>query len=292
MVSTFYYFFNLQIMSEIAERLGKQEDSEQFSALADTIKSEINRKFFNPKTFLYGTEETYQTYQLLALIGHIVPDSLRPGVVATIVDDIRARDGHLNTGIIGTKYLWPTLVNEGYADLAFQMVSKKTYPSYGYWLENGSTTLLEQWDGDNSHNHQMFGSVVEYFYKYLAGIQSPMESKTTRGYRHVNLQPFVPEGLTAVEASVETVSGTIKSSWNRTPDSFQYQISVPPNCTATVNIPIFDFEEVVVVEGGSKIWERNQWTGEKSDFSDPSLGPDYFSIKVGSGEFRFNLKRD
>ncbi len=292
MVNTFYYFFNLQIMSQIAERLGKQKDSEQFSALADTIKSEINRKFFNPETLLYGTEETYQTYQLLALIGHIVPDTLRPGVVATIVDDIRARDGHLNTGIIGTKYLWPTLVNEGYVDLAFQMVTKKTYPGYGYWLENGSTTLLEQWDGDNSHNHQMFGSVVEYFYKYLAGIQSPMEGKTTRGYRHVNLQPFVPEGLTFVEASVETVSGTIKSSWNRTPDLFQYQISVPPNCTATVNIPIFDFEEVEVLEKGSKIWERNQWIGANSDFSDPVLGPDYFSINVGSGEFSFILKRD
>ena len=101
------------------------------------LETHLMIKFFNTETALYGTDETYQTYQLLALLGNLVPEGYRQKVIKTIADDIvNKQDGHLNTGIIGTKYLWPTLTREGFGDLAFDVATQTTYPSYGYWLNN------------------------------------------------------------------------------------------------------------------------------------------------------------
>ena len=89
--------------------------------MSDTIKQHFNRKFFNPETVLYGTHEPYQAYQLLALVGDLVPAGFHEKMFQAIVDDIKMRDDHLNTGIIGTKYLWPVLVQGGENELAYRM---------------------------------------------------------------------------------------------------------------------------------------------------------------------------
>src|SRR5690606_20483879 len=123
--------------------------------------------------------------------------------------------------------------------LAFRIATQTDYPSYGYWINNGSTTLLEEWDGAHSHNHQMFGSVVEYFYKYLAGIQSPMEGNTAQGYDEIYVRPYVPEKLQFVNASVETVKGKVSSNWKKEEEAFIHEISIPANATATIALPLF-----------------------------------------------------
>ena len=256
-VNTFYYYYNTTLMAQIAKKLGNDADAQQFTSLADTIKSAFNDKFFNKETGLYGTEETYQTYQLLALLGDLPPEGYRPKVLNTIIDDIvNKRNGHLNTGIIGTKYLWTMLSKEKLDNLTFDVATQTTYPSYGYWLENNSTTLLEAWSGKNSHNHEMFGTIVEYFYKYLAGIQSPMEGNTSVGYKSIYLEPHVPEKLNSVDASLETVAGKIAASWKKEQNSFEYTVSIPANTTATVILPVFDFENISVTEGSSTIWNE------------------------------------
>lgn len=289
-VNTFYYYYNTRLMSKIAEKLGKKEDAERFSALSDTIKTEFNKKFFNPETFLYGTEEPYQTYQLLALLGDLVPEGSRENVVNTIVDDIvNQRNGHLNTGIIGTKYLWPLLVEEGYGDLAFEAATKTTFPSFGYWLNNGSTTLLEKWSGENSHNHQMFGSVVEYFYKYLAGIQSPMEGNTTIGYKSIFIKPHIPKKLESVNASVETVAGKVVSNWIKGDDSFLCNVSIPANSSATIVLPLFDFKNVTVFEGDSKIWENGKSVEGVSDIINMGKEVNQMKIEIESGDYEFRI---
>ena len=132
-VNTFYYYYNVTLMAQIAGKLGKTGDAKQFAALSDTIKNAFNNTFFNEKSGLYGTEETYQTYQLLALLGDLAPKGYRQKVLNTIVDDIvNKRGGHLNTGIIGTKYLWPTLSKENFDNLAFEVATQATFPGYGY----------------------------------------------------------------------------------------------------------------------------------------------------------------
>jgi len=289
-VNTFYYYYNTLLMSEIARVLGYPQDARYYLALSDTIKRAFNQKFFDPYTCLYGTKETYQTYQLLALVGNLAPEGSRARVFQSIVDDIRQRGNHLNTGIIGTKYLWPVLVEGNESDLAFEVATQTTYPGYGYWFKNGCTTLLEEWNGDNSHNHQMFGSIVEYFYKYLAGIQSPLEGHTTLGYQHVYLRPYVPERLNAVKATQTTVAGTITSDWKKDQDSFQYTVSIPANTTATVVLPASGLKNILVLEGDSVIWQNGKPGNKVPGISEVKAGTGQIIVSIGSGTYHFVLK--
>ncbi|SHI55138.1 alpha-L-rhamnosidase [Tangfeifania diversioriginum] len=289
-VNTFYYYYNSLLLSQIADELGFETDAETFRALSDTIKQHFNRKFFNPETALYGTEETYQTYQLLALVGDVVPEGYRDKVFQTIVDDIKMRDDHLNTGIIGTKYLWPVLVEGGENELAYSVATQTTWPSFGYWIENNSTTLLEKWSGENSHNHQMFGSITEYFYKFLAGIQSPMEGNTTKGYRQIHIEPHVPQDLGFVNASVETVAGKVVSNWKKEDGSFAHEVVVPMNTAATVALPVSDIENVTVFEGSEKIWENNAYLEGVSGIHKITKENDRLVVETGSGNYRFRVE--
>ena len=290
-VNTFYYYYNTTLMAQIARKLGKTEDAQQFSSLSDTIKNAFNNTFFNKETALYGTDKTYQTYQLLALLGNLVPEGYRQKVMNTIVDDIvNKRDGHLNTGIIGTKYLWTTLSKEGLDNLTFDVATQTTFPSYGYWLKNNSTTLLEEWSGKNSHNHEMFGTITEYFYKYLAGIQSPMEGKTSIGYKHIYLEPHVPEKLNSVEASLETVAGKVAASWEKSANSFRYKVSIPANTTAIVILPTFDFQNSTITEGNTKIWGDDKFISGNPGIESIKKDKNHYEIAVESGNYTFEVK--
>lgn len=288
-VNTFYYFYNTLLMSKIAKFLGKEDDSQYFKNLSDTIKTAFNKKFFNPETALYGTEETYQTYQLLALVGDMVPEGYQEKVLNTIVDDIKNRGDHLNTGIIGTKYIWPVLVEGNYGDLAYEVATKTTYPGYGFWLKNNATTLLEEWTGKGSHNHQMFGSVIEYFYKYLAGIQSPMEGNTSIGYRHIHLQPYVPEKLLFVNASVETIAGKINAAWKKENDTFQYNTSIPANTSATVVLPVFNYKNILISESGLTIWDSGNFVSGVPGVINVKKEPGHIIISIESGKYNFMI---
>lgn len=286
-VNTFYYYYDTWLMSQIADILGHKKDAEQFMTLSDTIKEEFNKKFFNPETNLYGLDSTYQTYQLIALAGDLVPEAHRENVIQTIVDDIHARDNHLNTGIIGTKYLWPVLANAGYNNLAYEVATRETYPGYGFWILNNSTTLLESWHGTTG-NHQMFGSVVEYFYKYLAGIQSPMEGNTEKGYKHVHIQPYVPDKLEAVSASVHTVSGEIKSAWEKNAGGFRVAVTIPANTTASLVIPDVD-GNVAITENNTLIWENETYKNEVIGVTDIDRNADQLTLSLLSGSYKLNV---
>ena len=290
-VNTFYYYYNSLIMAKIANELGQTEDSKYFNALSDTIRLAFNRKFFNPETALYGTEETYQTYQILALVGDLVPDGFREKVFQTIVDDIKKRGNHLNTGIIGTKYLWPVLVQGDQNELAYELAKQTTYPSHGYWINNGSTTLLEKWSGENSHNHQMFGSISEYFYKFLSGIQSPIERNTSKGYENIYIKPYIPNDLEFVNTSVETVAGAIRSYWKKDGDSFTHHVSIPANTTATVSLPLFEMKNPTVFEGQGKIWENNQYREGVEGILGIRQKGDRLEVDIESGNYHFRVEK-
>lgn len=288
-VNTFYYYYNNRLLSEIAGTLGHTGDQTYYAAQADTIREHFNRRFFDPETGLYGTQETYQTYQLLALVGDMVPAGYREKVFQTIVDDIRARGNHLNTGIIGTKYLWPVLVQGGENELAYRVATQTTWPSFGYWIENGATTLLEEWSGKNSHNHQMFGSITEYFFKYLAGVQSPMEG-TSAGYKDIRIEPHVPAGLDHARASVGTVAGEVVSDWQKDAGSFTHQVTLPANTRGTVLLPVEGDREFALYEGGVKLWENNQPAGNVQGIGSVIPTSGGLAVAIGSGSYAFRIE--
>jgi alpha-L-rhamnosidase len=289
-VNTYYYYQNALLFSRIADLLGRKDDAGRYLALSDTIKNEFNKKFFNPVTNLYGTDYVYQTYQLLALAGKIIPEGHSGQVFRTVINDITdTRQGHLNTGIIGTKYLWYVMAHADRNDISYTVATRTTYPGYGYWLKNGATTLLEEWSGKNSHNHQMFGSVDEFFFKYLAGIRAPTDSLTTAGYKHIHIQPFVPEGLSFTEASVKTAAGVIGSHWHHTPDFFRLKVEIPANCDASVNIPILDFRNAIITEHGKKVWENGRYAGGVRGITGATTVSNLVSFSTGSGVYDFKL---
>ncbi len=208
-----------------------------------------------------------------------------------MIDDIAARDGHLNTGIIGTKHLWEVLANAGYSDVAYTVATQTTFPSYGYWLENGATTLWERWSGQSSHNHQMFGSVDEFFYKYLAGINAPTDGTTSRGYKQITVQPYVPDDLEWVEASIETVAGEVASRWENDADEFRLQVTIPANTTGTIKLPTFGQDNMIVTESGDSVWEGGSYVSGVNGVTDASADDQWVTISVESGTYDFRFER-
>ncbi len=289
-VNTFYFYYNCRLLSEIAGLLGHPEDVSYYASLADTVRQNLNRRFFNPETALYGTDETYQTYQLLALMGDIVPEGYREKVFQTIVDDIEQRNNHLNTGIIGTKYLWPILVQGGEHELAFKVATQTTYPGFGYWFENDATTLLEKWEGLNSHNHQMFGSITEYFYKFLGGIQSPMEGVTSKSYKKILIKPFIPEGLDFVNCSVEVNSGKVVSNWKKRADGIIFDVTIPANSKAIIALPMDEAGQVTLLEGTEYLWKDGESMTLSDGIESVTRDDDRIVIQAGSGSYKFRLE--
>jgi alpha-L-rhamnosidase len=290
-VNTFYYYYDTWLMSQIATKLGRTNDAQQYAALSDTIKEAFHSKFFRPESSLYGLDSTYQTYQLLALVGKLVPEASKESVLKTITDDIHKRNNHLNTGIVGTKYLFPVLSDAGRNDLAYSIATQETYPSYGFWIRNNCTTLLEKWEGNDSHNHQMFGAVGEYFYQYLAGIRPPTShTGTTDGYKHVHLQPCLPDGLQTAQATLHTMSGTIHSGWEKQADgNYLYEVSVPANTTASFMLPVSNARQVTVTESGKVVWEKGAFVSGVSGVSKLAEEGTNIRVSLKSGNYRFSV---
>ena len=288
-VSTLYYYLDATLLSQIAGVLGEEADARRYGALADTVRRALNDRFLDPATGLYGADSTYQTYQLLALAAGVVPGETEVKVFRTLEQDIIRRGGHLNTGILGTKYLWHVLPRYGRPGLAWTIIKQHSFPGYGYWIDKGATTLWEEWSGVHSHNHQMFGSVDEFFYKHLAGIRSPEEGSTTRGYRHVLIHPYIPEDLERVEASVRTVSGVVASAWHHRGDSLQLRVTIPANSEATVAVPLLGMKHVVLTESDRKIWEDGRYRKGAEGIREVRQEKDHLSVVTGSGEYVFVL---
>jgi len=211
-------------------------------------------------------------------------------VLQTLKEDILSTPQlHFNVGIIGAKYLWPILNQNGMKDIAWSLATKTTFPSFGYWISKGATTLREQWDGQNSQNHQMFGSVDEYFYKYLAGIQSPSDGKTTKGYKHIHIQPYIPEKLSFAEASVNTVAGKVESRWEHAEGELRLKVSIPANSDATICIPLILAKKPLISENGKTVWQNGQYVPGVPGISGATQEKNYIMVNVGSGHYEFNL---
>lgn len=290
-VSTYYYYLDTFLMSKIAGALGHTDDAQAYAALADTVRQAFVAKFYHPETNYFGTQDApYQTYQLLALSGNVVPEGDYGDVLQTVLDDITdTHNGHLNTGIIGTKYLWPVLVESGHGDVAYMVATQKTYPSYGYWIENNATTLWEKWSGENSHNHEMFGTIEEYFYKFLAGIRAPGETDSSRGYREIHIRPAAPASLNEVQASVETVAGNVSSHWQQRPTVFRLMVSIPANSTGVIGVPLRGLTNVAIKEGRTIVWENNQFQHKAEGVNSATSDEQYITFRVGSGTYVFTV---
>ena len=238
LVHTFFLWQCADIAASAAEVLGRTEEQAEFAALRDRTAAAFHRAFYDPATGSYGKHGS----NVLALrIG--VPDDCRAKVVKALRDNIAECDDHLDTGIVGTRYLFEVLCDNGMADLAYKIMNQRTFPGYGWWIEQGATVTWENWNGNDSHNHPMFGGGLVWFYRDLAGLRA-----TEAGFRSFEVRPSVPEGLEWVEYTHMTTYGPIAIRWQNRKGRFTLECDVPVGTTATVWLP-FSGAEPKVKEG-------------------------------------------
>jgi alpha-L-rhamnosidase len=301
-VSDFYYYYDTLVLSNMAAAIGKAEDAATYAQRAVAIKDAFNKEFFNPTTFNYTTGT--QTANDLPLFLDMVPDEYHGKVVGRLVNNILyEHDTHLTTGLAGLRYLFPALTQNDQASLAYDLVTQTTYPSWGYMLANGATTVWELWEYKvgphmNSQNHHMMGSIDEWFYEGLGGINLDPDKP---GYRHILIVPQVTRDLTSVSATVGTVRGDVTSTWSHDPGVIKLHVDVPVGSTATVAIPEeSQMTEITVHEGGRVVWENRQFVegtpGVTSAYAsgEPQAPSGAFKDKrvvfeVGSGHYDFEL---
>ena len=322
LVSQWCYYYSTLTLSKIADLLGKQTDVDRFSANAENIKDVFNRNFLREDRYVgeehhaqylkfippqvtaeeravmedhlaRTLEVRSQTGHVLALYLDLVPPENKPAVLQSLIEDIVVLHGkHINTGIIGTRYLLDVLSDNGYADLAFQLVTQPTYPGWGYMVKEGATTMWERWEyltetGMNSQNHIMLGSVDAWFYRYPAGIQlDPTES----GWKRFRIKPHILGDLQFVSASVQTVRGLISSRWSKGYESLQFQVTVPINSQAVVSIPKIGLEHVIVMEGKAVLWKDGKPAQRIAGVSNGREEIDFVTFDVGSGIYDFELR--
>jgi alpha-L-rhamnosidase len=237
--STAYYYRDARIVALVANLLGNEAEALQYASLAASIKQAFNRKFYHPETGLYGNGS--QTALSCALYQGLADPDIRPLVVSNLVANVAQRRGHIDTGILGAKYILNALLDNGRADVAYRIASQRDLPSWGWWIEQGATTLWEQWNGSESRNHIMFGDISAWFYRALAGINL---DPAVPAYKHFLIRPNVVGDLTSAKASYDSVRGRIVSDWKVEKDGFHLTVTVPVSATASVFLPCRDNAQI------------------------------------------------
>ena len=238
LLATSYFYYDLCLMEKYATQLGKTDDAARWKKLAADFKTAFNAKFLNREKGQYSNGT--QTSCVLPLAFGLVPEDMKAKIFATLVANIEnVTRGHIGTGLIGGQYLNRVLSDNGRADLCYTIAAQKEYPSWGYMVEQGATTIWELWNGNtadptmNSGNHVMLvGDLVVWFYEYLAGI-----APASPGFKTIKIQPHPVGDLTFVKATHNSPYGKISSEWHRDGYKFDWQIEIPANTTAGVTIP-------------------------------------------------------
>lgn len=254
LIASAYYFKLLSFLQRFAKLTGNDTDLKEYAELADKMRAAFHEKYYNPAKYNYSNNTI--TANLLPLYFGICPDSLRERVFENIYHKIHVESNdHISTGLIGTQYLFRGLTEYGNTDLAFKLASNNTYPSYGYMIANGATTIWELWNGNtadpnmNSQNHvMMLGDLITWFYENLAGIRTDKEAV---GFKKITMKPSLPQDLQFVNASYKSAYGIIKSDWKKTGGTFEWKISVPANSSAKIFIPAKS--EADVLESGKTL---------------------------------------
>lgn len=239
-LSTSTYFKLLNLMTEYAKISGNYKDTIEYIHLAQKIKEAYNKKFFNADSAMYGNNTV--TANILSLRLGLVPKGYEKKVFDNIIKKTEKDfHGHVSTGVLGIQQLMRGLTQYGEVDEAYKIATNDTYPSWGYMVKNGATTIWELWNGNtadpamNSRNHVMLlGDLIIWLYEDLAGIKCNIEGA---GFKKIIMQPHFPKGLTHVKASYKSIYGLIKSEWTKENGNFTWNITIPANTSAIVKLP-------------------------------------------------------
>jgi len=270
LLATAYWADDAAKMARMAHVLGREREANHFQDMFERVRAAFQKEFLREDGRL--TVET-QTAYLLALAFNLLPDGVGARAAEHLVENIHALDWHLSTGFIGVSHLNPQLTLAGYADVAYRLLLRDDYPSWLYPVKHGATTIWERWNGwtaedgffdpqMNSFNHYSLGSVGEWLFRHVAGIEL---DPNVPGFQRFVLRPFPGAGLDFVRASYRTMHGEIASEWNRAGDKLAWTIRIPANTTARVHVPskpgtgVTESGEPVERADGLRVTGRDEW---------------------------------
>jgi alpha-L-rhamnosidase len=278
LISTGFLYHCSSMISRMAGILNKPEDVSAYNALSISTAIAFNQKFWDEKAGGYGSNN--QSCNSFALMMGLAEGERKTRTIQSLVQDVTNHNYHLTTGNICTKYVLEALTENGHIDVAFKIATQKTYPSWGYMLEKGATTLWERWEYEtggsmNSHNHPMMGSVGSWIYKYLLGI---IPDEAHPGFEQFSIKPYIPAELKGASGEYTSVRGKIKSTWKKEYGNLQLDVSIPGNSIARVFVPVKNLKRLTV-NGTSYTKSKNAiFTGVDNG---------YAVFQVYPGDFRF-----
>lgn len=273
--ATAFYYHHVMILAEFAQRMNKKEDAEQYQQLAKDIKAAFVNTFLKPGTGIFDTGT--QAAQLIALYYDLVPEKEKEAAVDHLLLEIyNKHKGHLSTGIFATKFMFDFFRQENRNEVAYTVANQRTFPGWGNMLANGATTLYESWaypDTVNSQNHPMFGSISEWYYKSLLGINAKAP-----GFTSFEIKPQPAGDLTWAKGHYDATVGRIVSDWKIEGTRFLMKVSIPANTRAKVYVP--SLPQFAVTESGKPVLEASSLR-----FLEYKDG--YAVFEAGSGDYSF-----
>jgi alpha-L-rhamnosidase len=281
LLATAFWAYDAKLMADMAQAIGRADDQRTYLALFNDIRTAFQKKYVSSDGHVFG--ET-QTGYVLCLAFDLMPENLREKAALYLVENIRKRDDHLSTGFIGVKYLNPVLSDNGYLDIAYKLLFNKTFPSWGYPILQGATTIWERWDGwtkekgfqdagMNSFNHYSMGSVGEWLYRYVGGIDLHPDAVA---YKKIMIHPRPNRGLKFANAEYASIYGLIRSSWKLAQGKINLDVVIPTNTSAVVYVPTSDPKSV-----------RELGTTTLADVKLLREEAGCAVFEVGSGSYRF-----
>jgi len=276
--ATAIYYYDLVIMTQVAELLNIKRDADNYQKLAAEVKRAFNDSFFHKDTKQYATGS--QTANAMAVYMNLVDPEFKNAVIENIVKDIRSRNNSLTTGDIGYHYLLSVLHNAGRDDVIYDMNSNSDVPGYGYQIKKGATALTESWAAlpTNSNNHLMLGHLMEWFFDAVAGIS---QSDSSVAFKNIIIAPRPVGNLTSAKGLYTCRYGEVTTNWEKRNDLFHISIYIPENTTATVYLP--STKNAKITEGKKPLKGNPdvKWIGYESGKS---------IMKIGSGLYVFDVK--
>ena len=261
LIATASWAYDVTLMQQMAHALAKTDDEAHYAALFAKIKEAFAKAFLHDDGFVAGGDDgssakDTQTGYVLALNMNLAPESLRQAIGDKLAAKIEANHGLLGTGFLGTPYLLSVLVDTGHRDLAYRLLLNTQYPSWGYLVGHGATTMWERWNGDqmksdpsmNSYNHYAYGAVADWIYRYAAGVDTtPMDA----GFHTIRLHPAFDAQLGSIDFTYPSPYGEIHSAWAVHNGIAHWTVTIPANASGW--LPLTEAEAAHYKIGGAAI---------------------------------------
>ncbi len=277
-----YYFYSTTLLSKMAAIIGKDDEAKMYADLAEKLAAVYQQEYWDTEKLNYPGET--QTANLLPLAFGITPDELEEQVVENLVKKVEESDVHPTTGFLGTGFILPMLSKYNHNHLAYKMMNQTDYPSWGYMVKSGATTIWELWNSDteppegmNSRNHFALGCVGEWMWNNIAGLNICEEKP---GFKRAIIKPQPVDDLTWTKAKYETNYGEVQVEWNLDNGIFTLNLTVPPNSDALVILPGVN-EDSVIEESGTEIGSADITGVSKTEDG---------NILVSAGNYVFTVK--